>query len=201
VQGPNGQWTENVGLEGPLGGAQGEAANTLEQNLGTPLDTGEQARTNAVNAMYGSETAVLDPRMRQQKEASDATLANEGLSPTSEGARAQENAESQSENQAYAGARANAEQVGNEAQQITFGENVTQQQLPLQELSQMLGLEAQPGFQGAGVAQTPEYLAAAMGLGNYQLGANQQNNALLGSMGQGAGQLISGAMGAIPFGL
>jgi hypothetical protein len=198
TQNPDGSWTQNVGLNGQLGQAQGMSQEQLLQGLGQPLDTGESARQQAVGNMYGAETANLDPQFRLAHEQTDAALANEGLAPTSEAARAQQNQLGQQENQAYAGARANAEQLGNQAQQLTYEQNVNSRELPLQELQGMLGLEAQPGFQGAGVAQAPDLLGAAAAAGNYGLQANQQNNQLMGALGSGAGQLFGSFMGALP---
>lgn len=192
-----GQWTQTAGLNGPLAGAQGEAQNSLLSALGQPIDTGSSARDQAVSAMYNAQTAYLDPQFRQAQQAEQAQLANQGLAPTSEAARAANNAFGQQQNQAYAGALANAQQLGNQAQQITFGENLAARQEPLQELGSLLGLEGQQGYNQAGLAESPQYLAAAMGLGNYNLGAAQMQNQAMGSLGSGLGSLASAGMSAL----
>ena len=187
-----GQWTQTSSLNGALSGAQGDASSQYAANLKTKMDDGVAARDKATSQVYSAEAAQLDPQWRLKNQQSDAQLANQGLDPTSAASRAQHTQMSQDQNQAYSQARSNAEQIGNQAQQITYGENLQSRELPMQELQGMLGLENQQGYQG-----TPEQLTAAMGQGNYGLAANQQNNALAGSIGSGIGSMAGAAMGAM----
>lgn len=187
---------ESTGLNAPLTQAQGMSQEQLLQGLGQPLDTGTSARDQAVSAMYGAEAQQLNPQWALNDEATQAQLSNEGLSPTSEAARATTNMEGLAKNQAYSQALANAQQLGNQAQGITYGENVQSRELPFQELQGLLGLEAQPNYSQAGLAQTPDSLGA-MGLqGNYQLGQQQINNQQVGSETAGLMNLFGSLIGA-----
>src|SRR5712664_4257937 len=60
-KGPNGQYSQQQSFGGPVGQAAGEMGSQLAGAWGQPLDNGAHARNAAQGAIYGRETANLDP--------------------------------------------------------------------------------------------------------------------------------------------
>lgn len=190
-----GQWTQQSSLGGPLGQAAGSLEQQVMQGAGQPLDNGLQAGQQAAQTLYGSERAMLDPQWQQASEQNQAQLANQGLDPTSAAARAQNNQFNAAQNQAYSQAMGNAMQLLPQEQQVTFGENLAQRQLPLQQLGALQGLAGQSGYNAAGLAEPMQALEAANLGGNYGLQAANFNAQQMGELGQG----IGGLMTSLPF--
>lgn len=199
VQGPDGQWHQQTGFTGALGGAATGLQGQIANNFAQPLDTGTQARDQAINATYNQMASRLNPEFQLKQSQLDTQLANQGLSP---GSAAYRNAEAQfarGRNDAYQGAMNNAVQQGLAAQNLTFNQNLAARNNPLQELQGLGGFLAMPGFQRAGAADPTAYLQAAGLLGNYNLGNAQQENQVLGSalggLGQAGGLALGGFLG------
>lgn len=214
-QGPDGSWTQTQGFGGPLGGAVNSLQGQAAQNFSTPfsfgqfgqMDTGTAARDQAISGAYNQATSRLDPQWAQRSQQMSSQLANQGLDPNSQAARAAQLQFNQGRNDAYGSAMNNAIAQGTAAQQATFGENMqarqqaeqealTQRNMPLQEMQALQGLTAMPQFNQAGAAQATQYLPAAIAQGNYQLPAweaqNQANADFWGGLTKFAGSVASG---------
>lgn len=180
----DGNWTQSTQLSGGLGAG----ANGLMDQIGSqgPLDNGTAARDQAIGAAYNQAASRLDPQWSQQKQTLDTQLANQGLTPGSEAYGAAQQDYSRARNDAYSSAMNNAIGQGTAAQQATFTQNLAAQMAPYQQLGMLRGLIQPLGFQNAMMAETPQYLQAA--LGQYQgnidkSNASQagKNNALMGA--------------------
>lgn len=211
VQGADGQWTQQSGLNGPLGGAaaglQGQAANALANPLDFsslgPMMTGDAARDQAITAAYGQATSRLDPRFAQQEESLRTRLANQGLEAGSEAFGNEMQNFGQQRNDAYGSAMNSAIMQGQAAGDSVFrnslaarqqggNEMMTARSQPLNELAAMLGLSGQSGFQGAGRADPLQSLAAAMGQGNLDMARWQAENQMgADAMGGGMSMVAS----------
>lgn len=182
TQGPDGQWTQQSGFNGPLGGAAGNLGGQAAANFGTPmdwsqfgqLDDGSAAREQAINASYGAARDRLDPQWAEREGKMTSGLANAGLDPNSAAFRNSQQQFGQQRTGAYDTAMRSAIQDGTRAQQATFQQNLMQRQQmiaealrkrgqPLEEMRGLQGLLGMSPFMGAGQAQVPEYLRAMMG--------------------------------------
>jgi hypothetical protein len=180
TQDANGNWTQNVGLNGPLGDANQRAQALAAQMMGQPLDlgslpgltTGEEARQHAIDAAYGQATSRLDPQWSQMEDQNRTRLLNQGLAEGSEAYnRAMERLGGQRNdayNQAMFSAIGQGTSAGNAlfnqsmaSRQNALAEMLQQRSMPMQDLQQLQGLTAMPGFQGAGRAETPNLVGAA----------------------------------------
>ncbi|WP_242394855.1 hypothetical protein [Anaeromyxobacter oryzisoli] len=192
TQGPNGEWSQRTALSGGLGAG----AQNLESQIGAQgaIGTGDEARKSATDAYYKQATSRLDPEWSQREEATRAQLANQGLDPGSE---AYDNAMGNLErarNDAYSSAENQAQTAGNQAQALTFGENLQSQMAPYQQLGALQGLTQQNGFSQAGAAQPTQYLPAAMAAYNGALQGYGIDQAGKNSTMSGLGQLGGSAM-------
>jgi hypothetical protein len=195
TQGPNGQWGMQTGLGGGLAGTPAALQAQAGQNLGTPMDwsqfgaaqTGDQARDQAINAAYGQATSRLNPQWDQRQQAMSSQLANQGLDPNSQAARAAQMQFSQGRNDAYGSAMNSAIGQGTAAGSAVFNQNMMARQQaiadalrqrgqPLSELQSLQGLMDMPGVHQAGAGQTPNLLGAAQAQGQYGLGAWEAQN-------------------------
>jgi hypothetical protein len=195
VLGPNGQWTQQTGLAGPLGGAANSLMGQAASNFGSPLDNGTATRDKVTSQLYDAATSRLDPQFRLQDEQVQANLANQGLDPTSAAARAANNQEDFARNDAYTQAMKSAQEQGTAAGQAAFEQNLAARNAPLQEMGALQGLEQMPSFMGAGMADPTQYLAAAMAQGNYGMQGAQMRNSVWADILGGLG----GAASKIPF--
>jgi hypothetical protein len=186
-----GKWSQSTGFNGPLAGA----AEGLEGQIANqgPLDTGTQARDQAIKSAYGQATSRLDPQWGQRDEGLEAQLAAKGLAPGSEAYQRSRADFSRDRNDAYTSAMASAVGQGTAAQQATFGENLAAQNNPYQQLGALHGLSQTPGFTGAGAYQPANYLGAAGLAGNYGLQSTQMNNQMWADLLSGGGQAAAGA--------
>lgn len=161
TQDANGNWTLTQGYGGASGIAsqlQGQAGDALNQ----PLDNGSAARQQTIDSAYSQATSRLDPQWAQRQQIADSTLANQGIDPNSAAAQAARREFSQQRNDAYGGAMANAVREGNAAGGEVFRNNLAARNNPLQQLLALAGMQG-PQFNAAGVAQSPDLLAASMG--------------------------------------
>lgn len=189
TQGPDGQWSQSVGFNGPLAQAnsslQQQAADALRQPFdlsGIPgLSSGEEARDQAINAAYGQATSRLDPQWQQREDQTRARLLASGLQEGSAAYnRAFENLgreRNDAYNQAQFSAIGQGTQAGNALfnqslarRQQNVGEYQAQRGSALSDLLRMQGLTQMPGFAQVGRAETPQFLQA----GGMQDAAAQQ---------------------------
>lgn len=185
-QGPDGRWTQNTGLSGPLAGA----ADGLEGQIARqgPLDNGSAARDQAIEGAYKQSISRLDPQWGQRDEGQQAQLAAQGLAP---GSQAYERARAdfgRDRNDAYSSAMASAIGQGTAAQQATFGENLAAQEQPYQQLGQLKQLGQQGSFDPAGAWNATNYLGAAGLAGNYNLNSAQMSQQFWSDLMKGGGE-------------
>lgn len=169
-----GAWTQNQSFGGPLAGAAGNMEGQVANAWGTPLDNGQQARTDATNAVYNQETSRLDPQWQQQQAQFQSQMAAQGLAPGSE---------------AYNNAYANFSRAKNDAystaqnQSITMGGNAAQQEQQMDLTSRMAPEQALTGMNAFNQQTNPaqsqllsaaisQYQSALQGYGIQQSGKN-----------------------------
>ena len=189
----NGNWTQQSNLTGDLG----TAASNLKSQIADQgqLDTGTQARDQAITGAYNQATSRLDPQWQQQEEQQRSQLAAQGLDPGSEAWNAEMGNMSRSKNDAYTSAMNSAIGQGTSAQQATFNENLQAQNNPYQQLSSLNSLTGQSSVPQAGKADTTQYLSATNDA--YQAALNsfgiqqQGKNSTMGGLGSLAGTGIS----------
>ncbi len=174
------------------------------------LDTGAQARDQAITGAYNQATSRLDPRFSQESERLNAQLAAQGLDPTSEAAQTAQGNLSREKNDAYSSAMNGAIAQGTSAGQALFnqslqgrqqgiGEVMTQRENPINEQNALLNgqMVSGPNFQGFSQAGAwgPQQALTAAGLqGQYNLGAQGLSNQMWGDIFSGLGQLGGSAM-------
>ena len=126
----------------------GNVQNTYAQNF-NPGNYGASVQ-QAQNAAYGAQTQYLDPQFQQGQEALNSQLANEGLST---GDTAYNNAQlnfANQKQQAYQGAQDSAVSMGDQEQNVLFGQGLTQYNQPLNTYNALMtGAQVQnPTFSG-----------------------------------------------------
>lgn len=223
-QDANGNWTQNTSLNGAdqtnldqsrrlFGNAAGMSdslmsrADTLfapQFNSGalSQIGTGENARNQAENALFGRATARLDPMWNKREDQTRTQLLNQGLDPSSEAYKNSMSDLGMQRNDAYSSAMNDSIiNGGNEASRL-FGMDVTRHntgvndQLAAQNYN-LQGFNAREGatqnalaaagalrpgapsmtpFMGAGNVAGPDYMGAAVG----QYGMSQGQNAAVG---------------------
>lgn len=206
-QGPGGQWQQNTGLSGGLGtaatGLMGQAAGLsrpMDWSQFGPVQTGDQARNQAITGAYNQATSRLDPQWSQRENSLNAQLAAQGLNPMDEaGGNALANF-GRERNDAYTSAMNSAIGQGTAAGDSAFRNNLMarqtsianalqQREQPLSELGQLRGFLS--GAQGTGSAQGPNLLGA--------MGAQYQGDLNKYAQGQaGKNSLMSGAASLAP---
>lgn len=196
AQGPDGQWTMSQGFGGPMAGAAQGLQGQLAQAYGQPVMTGDMARDQAINAMYGQATSRLDPQWNQREEQTRTRLMNQGMDPQSEAYANAMGQLSRDRNDAYSSAMNGAIGMGTQAGESVFNQNMAARNAPLQSLLGMQGLLSQPGFQGAGAAGPTQYLGATLGQANLDMAryqADQQKGAdIMGGLFSFGGSLAKG---------
>lgn len=218
TQGPNGEWTQNNQLSGGLGsaasGLMGQAAGlggAMDWSQFGALGNGDQARQQAIDAAYKQATSRLDPMWDKREEAQRTQLLNQGLDPnaTEAGKGAMSDLGTQrtdAYNSAMNSAIAQGQAAGDSvfrnnlmARQQQIAEALRQRSQPLDELSRLQGFGAMPGFQGAGMAQAPNYFGAEQAAGDWRMQDTAQQNQFYGDVlgglfGLGGG--VAGGAGA-----
>ena len=194
-EGPDGQWNMTTGFQGETAALAEALRAQAAGNMATPMDwsqfgdleTGESARQQAIDATYAQATSRLDPQWAQREESARTRLLNQGLTEGSEAYRNAMSELGQQRNDAYSSAMNAAVLQGTQAgdsvfrnsmaaRQQSLAEALRRRQMPMDELGQLQSQLALPGFQGAGRAQDPQVLQAAMARGNAELGAWQATN-------------------------
>lgn len=185
----------SAALQPGVDAMQSQASNAWA----TPLDNGQQARTDGTNAVYNQETSRLDPQWNQATEANNASLAAQGLDPTSQAGQAQTNTFNQAKNDAYSSAQNQA---------ITTGGNMAQQQqqmdlnsrnAPISALGNLKNLLSMPGFGQAG-----DLLSAGQDQFGDQMQQYNANGGALGGFGSlmtALGPLVQGGAKAYAAGM
>lgn len=163
----------------------------------------DQINKNVVDSLYKQQQQYLDPQFAQQQSSLDAQLRAQGLSPGSEAYKNAMTNFNNTKQQAYSNAMYNAQQGGTQAGYAASQENLagaqqglnemlTQQNLPLQQIQQILGMTVPQGpptqgTAGVGQSQSPNLLQALESqygaqLGNYNA-QQASSNQLLGTLG------------------
>ena len=176
-----GQWTQSVTMADGLQ----QGVNSLENQIGSqgPIG-GQQARTDATNAVYNEYASRLDPQWQQAQEQTQNQLANQGLAPGSEAYDKAMGNLNRAQNDAYSQARQQAVTQGLQAEQTDIGAQMAPYQA--------LGMTAAYGSpQSYAQGQPAMYLPAAMA---------QYQGAMTGYSAQQAGKnsKMSGAASAAP---
>lgn len=178
-QGPDGQWHQQVGFNGPLAGAANSLQQQAANNLSTPfslsslgtLGTGDDARNQAIQGAYSQATSRLDPAFQQQENSLRTRLQNQGLQEGSQAYKNAMNQFGQQRNDAYTSAMNMAIGQGTAAGDSVFRNNLASRQQGMEELlrqrnqplAEMQGLNNflnMPSFNQAGRAETPNLLQA-----------------------------------------
>jgi hypothetical protein len=217
VEGPDGQMTQQVGLNGPLGEASNAVQLQLLQAMTNPLDfsglpqvsSGDAARQQGIDAAYSQATSRLDPRFSRALDSERTRLLNQGLAEGSEAYNRSMGELGMQENDAYNQATYSAIGQGREA-----GESITRQDMarrnqgmqemlrqrsqPSADLQGLQSLLGMPGFMGAGQGQAPNLLGAGgmQGQANFQ---NWQANNQATSDAIGGGMDLLGMLGQLYF--
>jgi hypothetical protein len=173
--------------------------------------TGDDARNQAVNASYGQATSRLNPQWEQREAQMRTKLLNQGLNPASQAFQSEMSQLGQQRNDAYGSAERNAQMMGQQAGDSVFRNNslarqqsiadaLRQRGQPMQELQQLQGFTAMPGFN-----QDSSTLSGAFGSGQFAQQANQQQqeaaaaaNAALAQGIGGGGAAIGGLAALLP---
>jgi hypothetical protein len=168
---PDGSWTQSQNLSPEMQGIMGGLGQQMRDAYSQPFDNGSAARQQAIDSAYGQATSRLNPQWDQRQEQMSAQLANQGLDPNSEAFRTALRQFGQDRNDAYSSAMNGAIGQGNQAQALTFAQNMAARNMPGQEMSALQGFLSMPQFVGAGAADPLNALGAAAMQGNYNLDA------------------------------
>jgi hypothetical protein len=152
-----GEWTQNVGFNPALSGANSEMQDQLTAAWSNPLDNGQQARQHAEDALYGRETSRLDPMWQQRQHDFETQLANQGIDPNSAAGQQAHGNFDRGRNDAYSTAMQDAIGAGGQEASRQQQMDLTSRMAPLMGMHGMQALLQMPQFQ-----QGPQYLAAAM---------------------------------------
>jgi hypothetical protein len=197
--GPDGRPTQTTAFTGALAPGANAIEDQASKAWASPLDNGQQARTDATNAVYGQEASRLDPQWKQAGDANNASLAAQGLDPTSQAGQAQTDTFNRAKNDAYSSAQNQAITQGGNAAQQQQQLDLNSRNAPLSALSSLKNLLSMSSFGQAG-----DLLSA----GQDQFGDNMQqynaNGGALGGFGSlmtALGPLVQGGMKAYAGGM
>lgn len=216
-QDANGNWTQNSGLAGPLGGAANSLNAQAANNLGTPmdfgalgkLDDGSAARTQAIDASFNAQMQRLNPMLANREDSMKTELLNQGLDPNTQAARGARSDFNAGRNDAISGAMNSAIREGTAAQQATFGQNMAarQQKLmemlqqrgqPLAEMNALQGFTQMPGFMGAGQAIPAPIMQALMAQSGFDMNKWMTQQQMAGDMMAGYGDALQAGSNLVP---
>lgn len=206
-QGPDGQWTQTSGLSGPLAGAMNQAP--MDWSQFGKLDDGSAVREQTIDRLYNDATKRLNPEFDRREDQMHTQLANAGLDPTSAAARGAGSEFNTARNDAYGSAMADAIRGGNEAQSLTFNQNMAARNqnimealrargLPAEEMSRLLPFLQQSGFMGAGMADPTQWLSAAGMQGNAELQKWLAENQANADLYKGGFEALQGGASFLP---
>jgi hypothetical protein len=162
TQGADGRWTQTQSLSPELQGISSQLQSSM---AGSAQIDPAKARDQAIEAAYRQSTSRLDPQWAQRESSMAQSLANQGFSVGDEGYTKAMSDLSRGRNDAYEQAMYGAQTgAGNAA----FGQSLSANMQPYQQLSQIANLGKPSSFIPAAGAEAPQLLAAAM----QQYGAN-----------------------------
>lgn len=195
TQGPNGEWSQQVGFNPQLQGAADSLMTQWGQNAASGYGNGQDAFNQAFGASWGAAQNALNPIYDQRENALRSRLLNSGaelggeIGQTSMGAFGDQRAKD------YQNALYGAVGQGFAAQGQMFNQNRQAWLDPLNALGNMQGLLQMPNVPAAGNYQQA---------GSQQMLQNQYNNQqqadLFGGMGDLASQYASPTPAAQPNG-
>lgn len=186
-----GAWTQNTGFAPGMQSAFQGMQDQMSSLWGTPLDNGAGARDKAENAIYGRETARLDPQYAQREQAMNAQLANQGLAPGSTAATAMQGQFGRDRNDAYATAQREAIIGGGAEASRQQAMDLQARMAPLQGLQGLRALLQMYPFQPGA-----NYLAAVQAENDYKVADAAQRNQMYGDIIGGAATLGAAGIGA-----
>lgn len=230
-----GRWTQNISLspeqqqaldsqlnigqlrsgmaEGMFGRVGEEFGQTMDWDqfgeYQSNLGTGDEARQNAIDEMYGQATSRLDPRMAQSRDSMEAQLRNQGLSPGDEAYDYQMARLGEGETDAYNQAMFSAIRHGggegsrvydinrssaafsNTVRQSEIAEQMQRRGFSLNEINalisgQQIAMPGMPGFNSAERAAGADYSGAANSQFNAEMDVFSANQAKSQAWMQGA---------------
>lgn len=186
----NGNPVQTQSFGGPLGDASRSLMSQVAANAGQPIGTGDQAREAATKAYYERASSRLDPAFQRREDEMRARLAAQGLDPGSAAYGNDYDVFNRGRNDAYATAEREAQTAGNQAQDLTFRQNVVARQEPLNELGQLRGFTSMPGFMPANFMRAGE---AQYGgdLQRYGIDQAAKNSKMSGGANVGAAALMA----------
>lgn len=210
AQDAEGRWTQNISLTPEQQQALqsqfniGQSRSGLAEDmfgrvgdeLGGPMDwsqfneyqsdigTGDDARQEAIDAMYGQATSRLDSRMEMGQDSLESQLRNQGLNPGDKAYDDQLQMFRESETDAYNqamfesirhggsegsrvfGMNRDSAAFGNQVRQAQISEEMQRRGFSLNEINalltgQQINTPNMPGFAQAGAAPGPDYVGAA----------------------------------------
>lgn len=213
TQGPDGQWSQSLGFNGPLAGLSQSLQQQASQAMSKPfsleglpaLTDGAGARDQAIASAYGQATSRLDPQWQQREESTRSRLLASGLQEGSEAYNKAFANLGRERNDAYTSAMNSAIGQGTQAGQALFQQSLASRNQGLMEalrergqafgeLQGMQGLLQMPGFNASGQAQGPQLLQAGgmQDAANFQRWQQQMQmiSELIGAGGQLGGAAI-----------
>ena len=186
------KWTQNTNLRPELEDSLQSEVNQqkfrsgLSESLMGRMETGldeladfsqfgdiGRARGDAEDLSYGFQTSRLDPDWAERSSDLDINLRNQGLRPGDEAYDREQRNYSEGRNDAYAGARAQAQSEGRsetelaqKLRQQAIGEYLTERTTPINEVNalssgQQVNTPQMPTFASASRSQSADYLGAA----------------------------------------
>jgi hypothetical protein len=186
TRGPNGEWIQNTGFNGPLAGAADSLMTQWGQNAAAGYGNGDTARNQAIDASWGQFQRMNEPLMAQQENKSRSDLLNMGLDMGSAGFNTGFGNTLDANNRQRLNAQDQAIAAGDRAQAQTFNQNRQSWLDPLGALGQMQGLLTMPGF------KADESERAKMEMASY----GQEMKNITGLL-QG-GREVAGSLGIMP---
>lgn len=177
----DGTYTHNVGLSGPLAGANSSMQGQLASAWGTPLDNGAQARQHAEDAIYQREASRLDPVWNNREQANRTQLEQQGIDPNSAAGKTSMDTLGRSRNDAYSSALQQAIMGGGQEATRQQGMDLQSRLAPLMGMQGLQGLTQMPGNQllPAAIAQSQANLQ------KYGIDQQGKNSAMGGITGLG----------------
>lgn len=177
----NGNWTMNNSLSPEVQAAQ-QQMGAMDWGQFGQVGSGDAARDQAITSAFDQAKSRLDPMWQQRESAMQTQLANQGLDPNSQAARAAMGQLGSQRNDAYTSAMASAIAGGNEAGNNVFRNNMMSRQQaisealrrssqPMDALRAAQGFAPSTNFMGAQAADPTQYMRA----GESQDNANWRN--------------------------
>jgi hypothetical protein len=187
-----GAWTQNVGFNPTLQGANESLQGQWAQNAANGYGTGDDARRQSVDASWGQFQRMNDPMMAQREQKTRSDLLNMGLDMGSEGFNTGMGNTLQANDNMRLNAMDQAVQAGDRAQNQTFNQNRQSWMDPLGAMGQMQGLLGMPT-----VPQAGNYQQAGLNQFNAEQEQYGQQMTNITGLLQGAGS-VAGAVGGMP---